>query len=87
MIEQSVLVCLGILLLTSVILLIRFLKGPSALDRALVLEIMTLTILSALILVSIYYSNNYLLDLAPVISFIPFLGSVALARLINWRNK
>jgi len=63
--------------------LYRFMLGPSQLDRALVTEVATLIVISIIVMIAIEYDRKTLMDLGLVFSLIPFIGAVAVARIIG----
>ena len=68
----------GILIAT-----IRLFKGPSAPDRAIALDTMTLISISTIVLVSLLAGRVIYLDAAMVYAVLSFIGVVAMARHIE----
>jgi multicomponent Na+:H+ antiporter subunit F len=66
---------LGILVAT-----IRLFKGPSAPDRAIALDTMTLISISAIVIVALFAGRVIYLDAAMVYAVLSFIGIVAVAR-------
>ena len=68
----------GILIAT-----IRLFKGPSAPDRAIALDTMTLISISTIVLVALFAGRVIYLDAAMVYAVLSFIGVVAVARHIE----
>jgi multicomponent Na+:H+ antiporter subunit F len=68
----------GILIAT-----IRLLKGPSAPDRAIALDTMTLISISTIVLVALFAGRVIYIDAAMVYAILSFIGVVAVARHIE----
>ena len=68
----------GILLAT-----VRLFKGPSAADRAIALDTMTLISISAIVMVALFAGRVIYLDAAMVYAVLSFIGIVAVARHIE----
>ena len=69
---------MGILLAT-----VRLFKGPSAADRAIALDTMTLISISAIVMVALFAGRVIYLDAAMVYAILSFIGIVAVARHIE----
>jgi multicomponent Na+:H+ antiporter subunit F len=69
---------LGILVAT-----IRLFRGPSAPDRAIALDTMTLISISSIVLVALFSGRAIYLDAAMVYAVLSFIGVVAVARHIE----
>ena len=69
---------LGIIIAT-----IRLFKGPSAPDRAIALDTMTLISISSIVLVALFAGRVIYLDAAMVYAVLSLIGVVAIARHIE----
>lgn len=69
---------MGILVAT-----IRLFKGPTAPDRAIALDTMTLISISSIVLVALFAGRAIYLDAAMVYAILSFIGIVAVARHIE----
>ncbi len=73
-----------ILLLLSVLLaLYRFLKGPTLSDRVIAFDVMSIMGVALLILLALYFERSLYLDIALVFGLIGFLGSTIFGRYIE----
>ena len=70
-----------------IILIFRFYLGPTIIDRALVLEVMGIGFISILAIDYIQSKNQFNIEIALIVSLIPFLGSIALSRIVTWKDK
>lgn len=76
---------LGLLLLGAALLLsvYRLVRGPTACDRILTLDLLGGLGLGVLVMTSIRYHQPVFLDVAVVLALVGFIGTVAFARLVN----
>ncbi len=72
-----------ILLLSMLITLLRFLKGPTLSDRVLAFDVLSIMGVSLLILLALHFEQSYYLDIALVFGLIGFLGSTLFGRYIE----
>jgi len=76
-------ISLVISMLGIIIAAIRLFKGPSAPDRAIALDTMTLISISTIVLVALFAGRVIYLDAAMVYAVLSFIGVVAIARHIE----
>ncbi len=72
-----------LLLLSMLITLYRFLKGPALGDRIVAFDVMNIMGVSLLVLLSLYYERALYLDIALVFGLIGFLGTTIFGRYIE----
>ncbi|MEA3444934.1 MAG: monovalent cation/H+ antiporter complex subunit F [Bacteroidota bacterium] len=73
-----------ILILTSLLIsLIRFIKGPSAVDRVIAFDVMTITSIAHIALIAHFSNRIIYLDVAIVYGLLSFLGVLIVARYIE----
>jgi len=77
----------AMLLAAIVMLLWRMAKGPTAADRVIAMDLMSVLVVAFLIVLSIYTEKTTYLDVAIAYACIAFLGTIALARFINRRGR
>ena len=80
MAETILQIALGISMLGILVALVRLFKGPTACDRAVALDTMTLISISSIAIVALFSGRVIYLDAAKVYAILSFLGIVALAR-------
>jgi multisubunit Na+/H+ antiporter MnhF subunit len=82
MLEISVKIAIGILILAFILSLIRLFKGPELQDRVISLDLVA-SVVSGLIVLFIFISEEpRYLDIVIILSLIVFMGTVAIARFI-----
>ncbi len=72
-----IVVLIGVSLFTA---FIRFLKGPTAADRVMALDFMTVVAVALMVVLSFLFDRSIYLDVAMVYALIGFVGTVVVAR-------
>ncbi len=72
-----IVILIGISLFTA---FIRFLKGPTASDRVMALDFMTVVAVALMVVLSFLFDRYIYLDVAMVYALIGFVGTVVVAR-------
>ncbi len=80
-------IILPILSLSTVMVFIRFLKGPSIADRVIALDLMVIIGIGAIAVYSVLTNQSTFLDIAMVVALIGFLSTVAFAYYLEKREK
>ena len=83
MAETIMHIALSISLLGIVIAAVRLVMGPTAPDRAVALDTMTLITISAIVFVALFSGRVIYVDVAMVYGILSFIGVVAVARHIE----
>lgn len=73
--------------LATLLVFIRFLKGPSIIDRVISFDLMVTIGIGAIAVYSIFTNQPTFLDIAMVVALIGFLSTVAFAYYLEKRNK
>ena len=73
----------GIALAAMVLAFVRMLLGPSAADRVVALDVMTIISISLIALISLVLERVIYIDIALVYGLISFVGVVAIARYLE----
>jgi multicomponent Na+:H+ antiporter subunit F len=73
-------IAIAILTLSIVLVVYRVLRGPSWGDRIMAFDFLSVNIVALIVLVTVKYRLEVLLDAALVLSLLGFLGTVSLAR-------
>ena len=81
-IDFAGLAALAMLLAAMVLVLWRLARGPTAADRVIALDLLSMLVVAFLVAVSIQARETSYLDVAIAYACIAFLGTVALARYI-----
>ena len=77
------LAALAMLLVSMILVLWRMARGPTAADRVIALDPLSMLVVAFLVTVSIHAQETSYLDVAIAYACIAFLGTVALARYIS----
>jgi multicomponent Na+:H+ antiporter subunit F len=78
---------LPVLSLSTILVFIRFLKGPSIVDRVVSFDLMVVIGIGAIVVYSILTDQPTFLDIAMVVALIGFLSTVAFAYYLEKRNR
>jgi len=62
---------------------IRFIKGPTAADRTIALDTLSIIALAVLVLLAYIYNRYIYIDLALVYAVLGFIGIIVIARFIE----
>jgi multicomponent Na+:H+ antiporter subunit F len=78
---------LAMLLIGMLLVLWRLARGPTAADRVIALDLLSMLVVAFLVAVSIHSQETSYLDVAIAYACIAFLGTVALARYITRTSR
>lgn len=81
-----ILAAIALLVVGGVCFFARIVFGPSLADRVVAVDGLVITIVAAIVLVSIDRDTDRYLDVALVVAFIGFVGTTAAARFIERRG-
>lgn len=65
---------------------VRLAKGPTIPDRVLVADTINSLVIGIIVLVSLYYANDMLIDIAIVYAMLSFLGTLAVSKYLIGRE-
>ena len=65
--------------------LLRFMKGPSAFDRVIAFDVLTIISITFIVLSALIEDRGIYLDVALVYALLSFLGVIAIARFLEGR--
>ncbi|NLN25913.1 MAG: cation:proton antiporter [Bacteroidetes bacterium] len=80
-------ILLPILIISVILIFIRFLKGPSIADRVIAIDLMVTCSIGIIAFVSIISHQPTFLDITMIIALIGFLSIVAFSYYLEKRNK
>ncbi|MFC4873000.1 cation:proton antiporter [Negadavirga shengliensis] len=80
-------VILPVLALSTLIIFVRFLKGPTLSDRVVSLDLLLTTGIGIISIYSIHTDQPTFLDIAMIMALIAFLGTVAFSYYMEKREK
>lgn len=72
-----------VLILAIIFAAIRGVKGPTAVDRVIALDNLTIIITAGLVLLSLFFERYIYLDIALIYGVLSFIGVLTLARYIE----
>ena len=80
-------VVLVVLAASAILVLYRFIKGPTLPDRVTAIDLITTMVIAIIVVFSILWDSPNFFDVAMVLSLISFLGSISYAFYLTKRNK
>ncbi len=81
-------ISLGIIIISTLLTLIRFIKGPSLPDRVISLDVFSANLLAGLAIYSVLAEEKAYLNVALIMSLIAFVGTMTFAYyLVQKRHK
>ena len=80
MVNTILIISAGISLLSIFIALIRFIKGPSVLDRIVAFDVISIIAISLIVILSYWFRRFIYVDVALVYGLLSFLGVLVVAR-------
>jgi multicomponent Na+:H+ antiporter subunit F len=80
-------VILPLLSLALVFVFVRFIKGPTIIDRVIALDLLVTIGIGIISIYSIIYNQPNFLDIALILALIAFLGTVAFTYYLEKRDK
>ena len=73
----------GIVLAGVLLASVRFVVGPSAADRTVALDVLTIISTALIVLIALYANRVIYLDVALVYAILSFVGVIAIARYLE----
>ncbi|MFH1327468.1 MAG: monovalent cation/H+ antiporter complex subunit F [Candidatus Bathyarchaeota archaeon] len=64
----------------------RVIRGPTAPDRVVALDVASITFAAIMVIFGIYYREAIMLDAALLIAFLSFIGTLFIAKYIEGRG-
>ena len=80
-------VIIPILVLSELLVFVRFVIGPSVIDRVVALDLVVTIGIGIISIYSIVTETSNFLDIAMILALIAFLGTVAFSYYLEKRNK
>ena len=80
-------VVIVVLAASAIVVLYRFIKGPTLPDRVTAIDLITTMVIAIIVVFSILWKSPNFFDVAMVLSLISFLGSMSFAFYLTKRNK
>jgi len=76
-----------VLAASALVVLYRFIKGPTLPDRVTAFDLITTIVIAIIVVFSILWESTNFLDVALVLSLIAFLGAMSFAFYLTKRKK
>lgn len=73
----------GIMSVGMLLAAVRFIKGPTASDRVVALDVMTIISTAGLVLLSLVFDRSIYLDVSLIYSVLGFIGVLTIARYLE----
>jgi len=80
-------IILPVLVISAVLILWRFIIGPSIADKIVALDLLITTGIGVIAVYSIIYNQSTLMDTALILALIAFLSTVALSYYLEKRKR
>jgi multicomponent Na+:H+ antiporter subunit F len=80
-------VVFGILAVSTLLALVRVIRGPTLPDRVVALDLMGVLVVGFAVVSAAATGSSYFLDVAIVIALLGFVGTIAYARYIETVNR
>lgn len=80
-------VVIVVLAASAILVLYRFIKGPTLPDRVTAIDLITTIAIAIIVVFSILWDSPNFFDVAMVLSLISFLGSISYAFYLTKRKK
>jgi multicomponent Na+:H+ antiporter subunit F len=76
-----------VLAISVILIFIRFLKGPSIVDKVIALDLIITAGIGIITIYSIVSNQSTFLDIAMILALIAFLGTIAFSYYLEKREK
>lgn len=76
-------ISLGIIAISSLLIIIRLIKGPSIPDRAISLDAIGINLIGITAVISIVLNTSAFLDVILLLGILAFIGTVAIAKFLE----
>lgn len=83
MVESMIYLAASITGLAFLFALFRFIKGPTAADRVIAFDVLTIISITGIVLAALTEGRNIYLDVALVYALLSFLGVIVVARYLE----
>jgi multicomponent Na+:H+ antiporter subunit F len=80
-------ISIGIISISTLLTLIRFVKGPSLPDRVISLDVFSANLLAVLAIYSVLAKQKAYLNVALIMSLIAFVGTMTFAYYLVYKHK
>lgn len=85
MVDMLIMLAAGLAGVAFLLALLRFVKGPSRMDRVIAFDVLTVISITFIVLAALLERRGIYLDAALVYALLSFLGVIAIARYLEGR--
>lgn len=83
MVDVILYIAAGIAALAFLLAMIRFARGPHAVDRVVAFDVLTIVSVAGIVLAAVFEGRSIYLDVALVYALLSFLGVIVAARYLE----
>ena len=83
MVEVLIYIAAGLTGVAFLLALLRFVRGPVAVDRVIAFDVLTIISVTGIVLIAVLESRAIYLDVALVYALLSFLGVIVIARYLE----
>ena len=77
---------INVLLFSSLFILYRVMRGPTAADRIIAVDIMGVLIIGLLALIGLIYKQSFFMDIGLIWALLSFVASISFAKILEGRQ-
>jgi multicomponent Na+:H+ antiporter subunit F len=77
---------INVLLFSAVFILYRVMRGPTAADRIIAVDIMGVLIIGLLALIGLIYKQSFFMDIGLIWALLSFIASISFAKILEGRQ-
>lgn len=86
MVDALILLAAALAATAFLLALVRFVRGPSAFDRVIAFDVLTIIATTGIVLIALIEGRGIYLDVALVYALLSFLGVIVVARYLEGRS-
>ena len=86
MVDALILLAAALAAVAFLLALVRFVRGPSAFDRVIAFDVLTIIATTGIVLIALIEGRGIYLDVALVYALLSFLGVIVVARYLEGRS-
>jgi multicomponent Na+:H+ antiporter subunit F len=77
---------INVLLFSAIFILYRVMRGPTAADRIIAVDIMGVLIIGLLALIGLIYKQSFFMDIGLIWALLSFIASISFAKILEGRQ-
>lgn len=83
---ELILKLINVILLSSLLVLIRVILGPTAADRIVAVDILGILIIGLTALLSLYYNESFFIDIGLIWALLSLIATLAFSKILEGRQ-